>query len=557
MQRGGGIRPAGNPAPDWLAVERHDRDYQIAAAYFYAGQYLEAALRFGEIGGRPDSPWQDLGRYLVGRSLAREAKVANDPRYLELALSAYRELAEDPTYLAAFPSVPGQIRHIRTRMDSAAVRRELEQRIIEDPAGVSAEELYDYGYLRRRVAPGDAETDYERWLWHGTGNRDGAAEGALERWRAEGSLPWLYVALARASSDFGEATLAELLEAAEAIPEDTPGHLNVVRYRIRILGLLERVDEGLLLAEEALGKGLDRSQGNRVRLAAAGIASTWPDYLRWASLKPLSLPWTDDAAARLPSNHSRITTDTALFGEDATNLLNSYFTASMIEDLIDTPGVSEHQRGRLAIAGWTKAMLGGDLATALRLSARIRRHVPWLEGDMARFEEGPDKHFEAARIVFDYPAFSPWLEPGAGRVYTGWDRGGYHPIPDHVTYGSASGGWWCTAWRDYRITDAMLESPRFSGYSEAELADVRQVVDDRRTAATTSFGPHVIRYAGEHLDDPRVPRALHRLVFATRHACGTWTAPGRISQAAYALLHEHFPESAWAEKTPYWYGRLD
>ena len=229
----------------------------------------------------------------------------------------------------------------------------------------------------------------------------------------------------------------------------------------------------------------------------------------------------------------------------------------MIEDVIGTPGLSDYQRGRLAIAGWTKAMLADDLSTALRLSTRIRRYVRWLEGDMAQFEEGADRHFEAARIIFDYPAFSPWLEPGAGRVYTGGDRDRRRPIPDHVTYGSTWGGWWCTAWREYRIREAMLESQRFSGYSDAELSDVRQVVDYRKTAATLSFGPHVIRYARERLDDPRVPRTLHRLVFATRHACGTWAAPGRISQAAYALLHEHFPESAWAEKTPYWYGRLD
>ena len=103
----------------------------------------------------------------------------------------------------------------------------------------------------------------------------------------------------------------------------------------------------------------------------------------------------------------------------------------------------------------------------------------------------------------------------------------------------------------------MLRSPRFSRYSDSELTAIGKVVDYRKTAATTSFGPYVIRYARDHLDDPRVPRALHRLVFATRHACRYWQAPGKISQAAYALLHEHFPDTEWAAKTPYWYGRLD
>ena len=545
------------PASDWLPLEQHDRRYQIAAAYFYDGQYLEAASRFGAIGRTHDSPWRNLGRYLVGRSLVREAVVnEKDPaRHLDLALNAYQELADDPGYLAAFPSVSGQIRHIRAKIDPAAVRREIEQQIFDDPASMSGEDLVDYAYLKRvgRSASTEGSTDYERWLWYATTYRR-TPEEAVEQWRIEQSLPWLYVALPRASSGLGEATLTELLKAAEAFPYDTPGHLNILVQRIRILGLLGRVDAGLRLAEETIRTGLDRSQINRVRLATANLMLNWSDYLRWASLKPLSLPWTDTSVQRLPWSFNRITTDTTLFGEDATNLLNEYFTSSMIEEVIDTPGLSDYQRGRLAIAGWTKAMLADDLASALKLSAHIRRHVPWLDAELEQFEQAQDKHFEAARIIFDYPAFSPWMEPGAGRIYA---YPTYRQIPDHVTYGSTWPAWWCSAWREYRIYEGMLKGPRFSRYSDSELTAIRQVVDYRKTAATTSFGPYLIRYARDHLDDPRVPRTLHRLVFATRHACRYWQAPGKISQAAYALLHEHFPDSEWAAKTPYWYGRLD
>ena len=67
--------PPDEPQADWLPLEKHDRRYQIAASYFYHGQYLEAAARFEEIGRTPDSPWRDLGRYLVPRSLVREATV--------------------------------------------------------------------------------------------------------------------------------------------------------------------------------------------------------------------------------------------------------------------------------------------------------------------------------------------------------------------------------------------------------------------------------------------------------------------------------------------------
>ena len=549
--------PPSPPMPSWQPLERHDRRYQIAAAHFYAGRYREAASRFGDIGRSADSPWRNLGRYLVGRSLVREATVnANDPpRYLDMALEAYRELEAEPAYVAEFPSVAGQIRFIRATIDPVGVRRELERSILDDPASVSARDMTDYSYLRRRagLAPGMGETDYERWLWHATDYRNSAPEGAAGQWRIERSLPWLYVALLRASPDLGETTLTELLEAAEAVQDDAAGYVNVLLQRLRIMGLLGQGDAGLRLAEEVIGKvGLSRSQTNRIRLAAAELTRRWPDYLRWASLRPLSLPW-GDAVLGLPDNYSRITTNTSLFGKEATDAVNSYFTSPMIEEVVGTAGLSDFQRGRLAIAGWTKAMLAEDLDSAVRLAGHVRRYVPWLERDMATFEQGRDKHFEAARIVFDYPAFSPWLEPGAGRVYT-YTRP-YRQIPDHVTYGSTWSGWWCVAWRTYRIDESTLRGPRFSGYTDAELATIRGVVDYRRTAATTAFGPHVIRYARDHLDDPRVPRALHRLVFATRHACHA--APGNVSQAAYALLHEHFPDSEWAAKTPYWYGQIE
>ena len=545
--------PLEEPASNWLPLEQHDRAYQIAAAYFYDGQYLEAASRFEDIGRNDDSPWRDLGRYLVGRALTREATVnENDPlRHLNLSLDAYRELANEPEYLAAFPSVPAQILHIRKRIDSAAVQSDIEQRILDDPASMSAEDLFNYVYERQRVEPTDEATDYTRWVWYAT-NDQTTPEEVVEQWRAEPSVAWLYIALARASSTLDESTLAELLLAAEALPYDTPGRLNILLQRIRISGLLGRVDAGLQLAEGAIGMGLDRSSVNRVRLAAAGISLTWPDYFRWASLKPLSLPWTDDFARQLPSHFHPITRDTTLFSNGAISMLNRYFTSSMIEEVIDTPGLSDFQRGRLAIAGWTKAMLADDLESALRLSALIRQHVPWLAGELEQFEQGQDKHFEAARIIFDYPAFSPWLYSGVARIHVDRTDYGYRPTPDHVTFDD---GWWCAGTVYYRDGDEALQSPLFSRYSDAELSAIREIDEYRQTAATTLFGPHVIRYASDNLDDPRVPRSLHRLVFATRYAC--YSKPGNISHAAFTLLHEHFPDSEWAEETPYWFGELD
>src|SRR5258708_7014482 len=47
------------------------RRYQIAAAYFYSGQFRKASVAFDQIAKEKDSPWQAIAPYLAARSLLR------------------------------------------------------------------------------------------------------------------------------------------------------------------------------------------------------------------------------------------------------------------------------------------------------------------------------------------------------------------------------------------------------------------------------------------------------------------------------------------------------
>jgi hypothetical protein len=65
----------GSESPMWL---RKDRDYQIAAAFFYSLNLDAARARFEQIAQDAESPWQRTAEYLVGRTLVRQASLSND-----------------------------------------------------------------------------------------------------------------------------------------------------------------------------------------------------------------------------------------------------------------------------------------------------------------------------------------------------------------------------------------------------------------------------------------------------------------------------------------------
>ena len=70
-----GMVAAGSPR--WL---QKDRDYQIAAAFFYSLNFRDARARFQAISEDVDSVWQETAGYLVARTLVREASLSSDEK---------------------------------------------------------------------------------------------------------------------------------------------------------------------------------------------------------------------------------------------------------------------------------------------------------------------------------------------------------------------------------------------------------------------------------------------------------------------------------------------
>ena len=563
--------PPDEPQPYWQPLEKHDRRYQIAASTFYQGQYLQAARLFREIGETENSPWSGLSRYLVGRSLVREASVNERDRvqYLQQALAEYRLLAEDSTYLSSFPWLPGQIRYVEAKLDPIRVLNNIEQKIIAEPETVTVEDVRDYQFLdfTHKHQLRNNSTQYAAWLNltkapvnSGSASRKERLEKILAHWRVHKSPEWLFLALIQVQANTDEQIVTDLLAAAANIEPETPGYHVMLEHRIRLNGLSGNIDTALRLAHYQPPPGAKpttRGQRNRLRQRGAELSTNWTDYFRLASLKPVDLPWSDNYVRSLAAERfNHVTRETTLFAAPTTRMINNYFTPEMILDTISLRSLSDYQRGRLGIAGWTKALLLDDLKAAMKLSPSIRQFVPRLQGAFKKFEAAEDKHIEAALIVLENPAFSPRLWPGAGRIQAsnGTDfNGPIRPAPDYVALPLTRNNWWCPKELDnVHLAEQDMAGSRFAHYDTSQRALIRQLKAVHNTSVSVFFGPHVLRWANADLDNPRVPRALHRLVFATRYACER--GPESISRQAYQLLHKHFPDSEWAEKTPHWFG---
>ena len=560
--------PLEQPAADWHTIEQHDRHYQIAAWYFYRQRYLQAAERFERIGATAGSPWRDLARYLVPRSLARHASIKTPrvaenyrwrpsevrERHLKDALARFKALAADGDYLTRFPSVRTQMRRIQIALGDTTHVGDFERRLIEEPSSVDPNDIHDFDRSARFVHKSASRPEkYRRWLGHAMDMMDileswyrsqSDVKSLLDTWRDNPTPPYLYLALNVADARTKREDLRQLLARSSGHTPETPGYVAMLKHRLRVAGLLR--EEALMrdmkaeLARQAASA--PPAAANSIRLGIARAAFDAHEYVRWASLLPIDLPWLDETARRLPTDrYQRVTRKTRLFPEEAVDVINALYTPPMLLDALATPELSDYQRSRLAIAAWFKALFAGDLDVAVRAAGKIGETAPHLAEAMDGFKAATDKRFEAAWIVLHHPGLSPLIQPGVGRT----DLGG--PAADRIGVSMSEYNWWCMYQADILVPAGAV--PYFARDPNGKRARVRTV--ELPSSAAGFFGPWAIRYAKDNLDDPRVPQALHRVVFATRYSCDS--GPGSVSQSAYAMLHKHFPDNEWTEKTPHWY----
>jgi hypothetical protein len=348
---GAGQTPQAAPAnaPLWL---RQDRDYQLAAAAFYALDYDTALTRFRAIAADPASPWAQLSRYLVARTLIRKAIVpyrfdANTmDQQAALNVKVRSGLAEARAQLEGIlhdsemksfrePSAH-LLDYVMIRLDPVAQAEVLSRRLT-DSASARAEGAgaIDLGYLQNVIdlsvaynslplysatlAPKDAQPKTSpkpaaallRWMDDLQGDqststpvvgyvfgqsRDAAERkaDALETWRATHGPQWLVAALS--TSEPGAAANAELTADARDIPPASPAWASITYHRLRLQEAEQATgtssSRAVFAEVSALMPKIEQTQPrsaiNAFGNLQSSLAPTLDDFLKTATLQAAS-----------------------------------------------------------------------------------------------------------------------------------------------------------------------------------------------------------------------------------------------------------------------------
>ena len=457
---------------------RQLRDYQMAAAAFYAAHYAQSQQAFARIGHTPGHPMQAWGAYLALRSHLREVQLPITPPPKDSAsapamaapekvadLEALRRegaaILRDPALAEVHAAAAATLRRAAFLLAPRHRFAELTAMLDDLRADPSREDALD-DWLLMGYRTGDEKTDVRTlaalreahpwydWVADVTHEDPTAAASAAstacgraclyasQAWsRGLGTADrhptdfstgqhraWLVAAL------MSDAPLVAPMEReALAVPVQAPEYASV-RYwlagRLAATGRADtarEIDDGLLTWLQAT-KPLAGSAINLVIQQRFGIATSVADASAWLLMSPVAATNPDtgersDPAADVftPSSQGMLWLDGSLSVADLLQVAHSLKTPSA-------------WRSRVAVAAWMRADLLGDAPAALEAAALVEQWVPSLKPAALRYRLAPAGAERRHGLVVS--ALRHGMSPDPAASYR--DMGGTWPLakPDET-----------------------------------------------------------------------------------------------------------------------------
>ena len=558
------------PAPaDSPALLKADRAYQLASAAFYAKQYDDAARQFAAIASDPNSPWRDWGGYLAARATVRKAFAmgkATDPYSGDLATyddATMQRAQQMLEALLAQPDPKPSRAIIQDELNFIRIRTETDKRAVEISAALAgpkpdpnfSNDLKDLNWLLLKHLKIASEPPLLEWIdaWRGS---DSSAD-AFAKWQQQRELPWLLIAVVKASAS--DSFASQLLADAAKIPPTSPAYDTVFFHRVRLLTAMSRTDEARSLLDAALASPHGQTvNSNRNALLAErmAVARSFNEAIVYAPRSLLASGSEGSWNLRSECNLNAHAGSTAVpcpaldkslqFDQDFVSVLNHHTPLATLIDSATSPSLPANLRQDIALIAWTRAVLLEDNTSAAKLAPMLPKSIR----DIA----GSSTGFPADLAILRNSGIRPYLEPGVPR------------IASYDQLDSFRDNWWCKPWDDRFDTNGQpaqpLPTPAFVSPQQDALAadEVKRLLALPDSA--TVIGQRVLAYAKDHPDDVQVPEALSLTVRAGHYACQTYDPSAGAdakspytptSKAAFELLHRRYPKSPWAIKTRYYY----
>lgn len=589
---------------------RADREYQIAAAYFYSGDWDNAEKRFLAIAKEPNSPWQKIAAIVAVRCRIRQATLENeDPAQIREALKPaeawLEQLEADPNMREMKPAIHRLKGFVEFRTDPDRYAKELAKILANgELPGSLMQDLDDYSRVLD-VTTGDTGaydedphiqrqttakfgplqnmrdgSDLTDWLLTFEAEGKDAEQHAVARWQETKSPAWLVAALSNATKESPKRE--ELLQEAAKVPRSSKAYYTAQFHRLRLLEEIGKSEEARTVLDAILNAhdaALPVSARNTFLALRMKAAATFDDFLKHALRHPSAIS-TDMDGLDLPSTPEEFcrslnqkeqeeclarNNPEPLFDSDAARIFASKLPTEMLLQAANSSHLNPRAQKAVAQAAFARAILLKRDTDAKEAALRLSSLSPSLKVGLAEYlatKSEDEKQFLAAFFLLEHPEFHPDVTAGLGREpadgeidsfrYNWWCSYGPRTQGD---YGSRFNEFY-TPWNEPLRTiypDEASLSPSFLNEDQKAGASQQWNAIVHAPSGVVWLGDQILAYAKAHADDPRVPQALHLAVRATRYGCFD-AESGSVSKSAFQLLHRKYPSSEWTKKTPYWFG---
>ncbi|MDQ4123412.1 MAG: hypothetical protein M3209_18405 [Acidobacteriota bacterium] len=593
--------PAEVAAPIWL---RNDRDYQIAAANFYATNFEEAKTRFERIAAKKDSAWSTTANYLVARTLIRQASTIEDADYnyerlrekrrpfYEQAEAHLQKILADASQKQFHSAAAKLVNLVKYRLRPAERIHELASILSQNtPNENFRQDLIDYRWLMDRYAEAAQsaaekaeeerakrenrnvnydvkptlddfptnfrDDDLTDWIFTFQSTGAAAYKHSLAKWRASNDPAWLVAAISKAEKDSPE--VAQLLTIAERVERSAPEFATVAFHRNRLL-----IDKGLrsdarrnldvILNDKTLN--LPVSARNQFSSQRMFLAQNLDEFLQFAQRRAAAFAFNSEPGIIKNFNKAEDSDslvapwqNRTMFDHDAERIFNEQIPFTVLKQAVISPKLPDYLRRNLLIAAWTRAAILGNDVAAVDLAGQLLRVAPefrpFFNGYLAA-KTLSERQNTVTYILLKLPALRPEVESGYGRL---------NPITEIDNYRD---NWWCTPF-DYqydnkgeKVALAQLPSPTFLTEEQIREAKIEREQIKKLGDSSTYLARRAVEFAQRAPADARLPESLHLAVRATRYGCQDCET-GKWSKQAHDILKAHFSRSEWAKKTPYWF----